>query len=781
VISDEDRTYLRESLEVQRAVQERERALERRSVRRLRSLVALGVAAALVASTLTVIALTQRGRAEEEARVSRARELASAAVANLKVDPERSILVAMESVDETRSVGGSVLPEAEEALHQAITASKVVMSVPGLGGRLDWSPEGVFVSQGSQGAGMVEIRDADTGKGVFAFHGHDGDVTDVAFSPDGSMLARTGNDGMLKVWNPSNGDLLASVWGRGTASGPSFSEDGSVVAAAWIEDTNRLTPSWPPVPILDDATIRVLDLPTDRVIWTHVMTASGADTALSPNGKRLAVVTSGDNDAVNDAVFDLVTGERVWTRWSRDDSDLQVAWSPDGRFIATTTSIGPPQLWDAETGELVFTLSQTGLVTSVAWSRDASRLVTGGREVKVWGVGADVQEVESLSAAEMSSGVAGVAFSADGTGVMAGAADFTAVKVWDLGPNGDAEWADLPSSSGQYETQALAEFLRDKRIVTTTRHGELTIWDVQSRQELRAIAPRAFRGIFALDASPNGRAIAAGGGYATIQRTFGGHVAGVWDAVTEEELFLVRHHLDVLAVAFSPDGGHMVSAGWSGSAKIVDREGHVIRVLKEEKKGFSIVDVEFSSDGRLVATAALSWGGERQHVTIWDWEKHTVVRKIKGASLVEFDPRGSRIVTVLAGRAEIRDVESGRRAAVLAAPAVDFSALAFSSDGSLVATGHDDGTVRLFNADTGSQQLALPGNACAVDDVAFSPDGTKLASTSACDGVRVWALDIDDLLEIAQQNVTRSLADQECVQYLHMDRCPPSRVVTKAE
>jgi WD40 repeat protein len=59
-----------------------------------------------------------------------------------------------------------------------------------------------------------------------------------------------------------------------------------------------------------------------------------------------------------------------------------------------------------------------------------------------------------------------------------------------------------------------------------------------------------------------------------------------------------------------------------------------------------------------------------------------------------------------------------------------------------------------------------------VEGVAFSPDGTKLASSSQCDGVRIWALDIDDLLKIALREAGRSFTDEECRQYLHVDRCP---------
>ena len=200
-ISDADRAYVAEGVEVQRAVSERERAMERRSVRRLRSLVALGVAAALVATTLTVIAVNQRGRAEDEARVSQARELAAAAVANLDVDAERSILLAIQAVDTTRSVDGSVLPEARDALHRAVGASRIEKSIPGVGGDLDWSSTGEFVTTGEfadedpREYGVIDIRDAGSGEIVRSFPADNGGFqhedynAELAFSADGSMLA----------------------------------------------------------------------------------------------------------------------------------------------------------------------------------------------------------------------------------------------------------------------------------------------------------------------------------------------------------------------------------------------------------------------------------------------------------------------------------------------------------------------------------------------------------------------------------------------------------------
>ncbi|MQA91665.1 MAG: protein kinase [Gemmatimonas sp.] len=747
-----ERAYLKASVDHrdrERAEEERRRAreveTERRSARRLRGLVAVFAAAALIAGLLTVVATNQSSRAEREARIATSRELAASAVANLEVDPELSVLLASEAVETTRSADG-VLREAEEALHRAVVASRLEREVPGVGGFVSWSPAGVFVTEGPENSGLIDIRDAETGESVLSFEGHRGDVNHVAFSRDGSRLATTGDDGELRVWDPATGRLVANMSGSGSTWGPSFNADGSLVAAAW------------------DDRVRVLALPTQRVV-SDIHVDGGFGTALSPDGKRLAVI-SGPN-----AVFDVRTGEEVFPL--SEHASWGVWWSPDGRYVATASDDGV-RVWDAGTGTLRHTLfAHGGTVGGVAWSPDSSRLVTGGSDgtVKVWRIEPrGVQQLFSLSAHGTRSGVIGVAFSPDGTRVMAGDVAVSAVTIWDLGAEGDAEWANLPSSG-----EAGAEFMPDgRRVVTSNNDGKaLTIWDLQTKRALQEIGPATddFT-FFSIAVNPDGGSIAAGG--EDGDPAFGGEVARVWNTATGEELYRVRHDFDVNDVSFSPDGEYLVTASYSGAAKIVDRSGRVVRVLRVAED-FNLSAARFSSDGRFVATAAFF--GQNTRIKIWDWRQREVVRTIDNDvsrlwPTLDFDPSSSRIVTAGPdGPVDIWDAVRGTHVAVLAGPSGGVNRAVFSPDGARVATASDDGTVRLFDADNGAEQLVLRGSGCAVRDVAFSPDGTKLASTS-CDGVRVWALDTDDLLEIAREEVERSLTDEECRVYLHVDQCP---------
>ncbi len=131
-----------------------------------------------------------------------------------------------------------MLPEAIEALHEAVARSRLVLSVPDVGGPVDWSPDGrTFVTTGPEGSGTVEIRDARTGSIGPVVPGHEYDINDVAFSADGSLVASTGDDGALRLWDPATGEERAAFEfpAGGEVWGPSFSPDGSRVAASWPE------------------------------------------------------------------------------------------------------------------------------------------------------------------------------------------------------------------------------------------------------------------------------------------------------------------------------------------------------------------------------------------------------------------------------------------------------------------------------------------------------------------------------------------------------------------
>jgi WD40 repeat protein len=80
--------------------------------------------------------------------------------------------------------------------------------------------------------------------------------------------------------------------------------------------------------------------------------------------------------------------------------------------------------------------------------------------------------------------------------------------------------------------------------------------------------------------------------------------------------------------------------------------------------------------------------------------------------------------------------------------------------------------VKLWDAETGQELLALRGHTGPVMGVAFSPDGTRLFTAGADGAVRFYLVRIEDLVALAKSRLTRSLTAYECRQYLHREQCP---------
>lgn len=723
--------------------------MERRSRTRLRALVAVFAIAAVVAGSLTLVATEQRDLAERQARIGRARELAAAANSGLEEDAERSVLLAAAAVAETRALDGSVLPEAEDALHRAIAASRVSMTAPDLGGAVAWGRGGMFAAVDPARVGRIAVGDTKTGDVVRTLDLHDDEVTGLAFSADGSLLASTGADGVLRVVDPTTAEERAVLRGDGEAWSPTFSRDGEIVAAAWPEE--RL--------------VRIVDSATGRLLEKVEGPDGAVRSALAPDGRALAIEGAG-----RVSVFGSGSARVVIERDDEVGVGGALAWSPDGRYLAAG-GLGGPTIWDS-VRDLPLTLSGQPWIDALAWSPDSRSLVTGGSgssRVKVWDIGdSTTGERLTLGSLETNDGVGGVAFSPDGSHVIAGASDLGAVKAWDLSDEGDIEVAHL-ATVGTFGDVA---FLPEGEMLALGEDRRLRTHDLATGDASGPIARRYLDRWFdtrrwtehAFDLSPDGSMVALPWG------------AGAWSTRTGGRVFSTPYTAELDGVTWSADGELLAIADLDrGLTAIVDRRGDLVAELPDQESS-GTWQARFSPDGRLVATI----GGEDPGgslIVVWDLRRREVVRTMRTESAkgLIFDPSGDRLITMW-GPPIVWDVRTGERLGPLDGAPSSVAEVEFSPDGRRIATTGGGDAIHVLDAETEALLYTLdPDDPWPLARLAFNADGSMLAAQSpnglgGPGAVRVWALEIDMLLEIAAGEVTRPVAGRACA-WLPLDGC----------
>jgi WD40 repeat protein len=738
-----------------------------RTNRRLRwQLAGIGVAL-VVALVGGLIAVNQRQQADRERHIAVARELAAAAEANIRNDPELSILLALAAVDATRSYDEPVLPEAVQALHHGVASARILRSFPGVGGGMDWSPDGkLFVTEGPEDTGIVDIRDAVTGQSVQSFPGDEIDLNQVVFSHDSRWVITASDEGAIRVWDIATGRKLrdVTVGAEGEAWGPSVSPDGRLVAGAW----------------LNSGKVRVIPVAGGEP-W--VFRAEGPlDTAFSPDGSRLAV-TALFSETVH--VVDVRTRDEVLKIDVPGIMESDVSWSPDGHWLATGGGEGG-RVYDARTGRLrLVTQGSLARVDGVDWSPDGSLVATGSSDgtARVFEVeGRASREVARLAAQDMRNGVRSVAFSPDGTQLMTSDSRITSVKVWDVRTQAAPEIANIPGVPDSVWTANMASPLTpDGRSVwVPDGDGRVSRYDLASGRRVQRLPGRPVGGTEfpRLSLSPDGRLLAVIGDDLPVPvwDTRSGHLA--FDVGKGEEGFIPGvdwdHAGEHVAVVIGKDGNRL-----HFRVAIVDRTGaEVGTILGRPDAVFE--SVSFSNDGEVLATSlrlptsdTTQWG-----IRLWDWRDGRPLERIDASALgVDFDPSGPRLVTwrFLEGVADVWDATSGERLLALEGHNGILSDVAFDATGERVATAGDDGSVRLWDPRTGRQQVVLqPGSPVAAVGVEFSRDGRRVVTTWDDGVTRVWTLDLDELIDIARDRVTRGLTTAECKQYLHVDSCPSS-------
>jgi WD40 repeat protein/serine/threonine protein kinase len=451
--------------------------------------------------------------------------------------------------------------------------------------------------------------------------------------------------------------------------------------------------------------------------------------AFSPDGRRLA---SGSSDGTV-KVWDYATGQELPAPKGHPDSVNCVAFSPDGRRLASGSSDGTVKVWDYATGqEPPAPKGHPDSVNCVAFSPDGRCLASGSTDqtVKIWD-SATGKELHTLRG--QAKAVWSVAFSPDGRRLASGSRD-NAVKVWDAATGQDL--LTLKTHSKRVHEAGGVPIVPEGRGVAFSPDGRLlaagsaddtvTIWDGATGQELRTLVHANWVNSVAF--SPDGRLLASGSADNTVR---------IWDAATGQELASFREHaLQVDSVAFSPDGRYVASGSADATVKIWDTANS-----KEPftfKGGANVVRcVAFSPDGRRLAS-----GDENNTVKVWDSATGQELLALKGhpdsVMGVAFSPDGGRLASGSADTTvKVWDAATGRELLPLQGHTKEVWGVAFSPDGRRLASGSLDKTVKVWDTATGRELLTLKG-AGVVRSVAFSPDGQCLASSGEDRTVKVW-------------------------------------------
>jgi WD40 repeat protein/class 3 adenylate cyclase len=749
-----ERTFLAES----RQASERDAERQRRTNRRLRGLL-VGTAAFLVVALIAGgLALVQRGRAkdeaaraEREARVATARELAGASVANLDVDPELALLLALEAVDATSEPDGVVLPEAEEALRRAIL-TRVVGTVP-QGSNVAVAPDGRrFATAGPTGTAVWDMQ---THRRVFDLSAHLGDLTGVAFDPTGNLIATTSKDGQLRMWDATSGDVVDILRVGGTPMwGVAFDTAGERVAAT-----------------LDDGTVRVWNVASGRQLDVlrgpeeHPFRSPTwpLAPAFSPDGK---LVASGGWGYVG-TVWDLATGEVAAVLEGHVWEVSAVGFSPDGTTLATTGPDGIVWLWDVATWDASGTFSGTNAdQRSLAWSADGTRIATGGADgtAVVWDVASGAQLMQLPG---HSTEIFGVAFSPDGTTLLTSSVDAT-TRVWGITVEGEREWLTIPGPALRLGGVAFSP--DGSTFAVPMQDSGVRIHDTETGEVVMELTGHDAP-LWDFAFSPDGRLLGASPGAGPPNSEGDARSVPIWDLETGDLVAVLDGHgLEATAVEFDPSGQRVITASYDGVLRVW-RTGSWDEPVQELSVGADTYGLGFSADGRWLVA---SFGDGA--VSILDGTTLERVATLTGHEnyiqhLATFGD--DRVVSGSAdGTAMVWDVGARKAVATLPAHAGGVLNVAVSPEGGLIATAGYDGVATLWDTETWDERITLYGHDRIVHSVAFSPDGRFIATASGDGTVMLRLVRIHDLLDVASERVTRELTDEECERYLHASPCP---------